>query len=136
MNRVYRYIISVMFLCMQVFVGFAHGNDSLFVAPFDFPLYLSGNFGELRSNHFHSGVDFKTQGVVGKPIRCVAQNPGETYPNLSALPKEVDGRKGLLLVPKLWFLMESSRRKEVLSGSLCGRHNCRLKKMRNLRVVS
>lgn len=72
MNRVYRYIISVMFLCMQVFVGFAHGNDSLFVAPFDFPLYLSGNFGELRSNHFHSGVDFKTQGVVGKPIRCVA----------------------------------------------------------------
>ena len=47
-------------------------HDSLFIAPFDFPLLLSGNFGELRSDHFHSGVDFKTQGVVGKPIRCVA----------------------------------------------------------------
>ncbi len=30
--------------------------------------YLSGNFGELRSNHFHAGIDFKTQGVVGKKI--------------------------------------------------------------------
>lgn len=43
-----------------------------FISPFDFPLLLSGNFGELRSNHFHGGVDFKTQGVVGKPIRCIA----------------------------------------------------------------
>lgn len=43
-----------------------------FSSPFDFRLLLSGNFGELRSNHFHAGVDFKTQGVVGKPIKCVA----------------------------------------------------------------
>ena len=32
---------------------------------------LSGNFGELRNNHFHSGVDFKTQQVVNKPIVAV-----------------------------------------------------------------
>ena len=43
-----------------------------FVAPLGIELMLSANFGELRANHFHSGVDFKTQGVVGKPIRCVA----------------------------------------------------------------
>lgn len=43
-----------------------------FLAPFDFPLYLSGNFGELRSSHFHGGLDFKTQGVIGKPVRCIA----------------------------------------------------------------
>ena len=43
-----------------------------FGAPFDFPLYLSGNFGELRSNHFHGGLDFKTQGVVGKPLLAIA----------------------------------------------------------------
>ena len=43
-----------------------------FISPFDFPLLLSGNFGELRANHFHGGVDFKTQGVVGKSIRCIA----------------------------------------------------------------
>ena len=36
--------------------------------PVDIPVNLSGNFGELRPNHFHSGIDFKTQGVVGKNI--------------------------------------------------------------------
>ena len=39
--------------------------------PMDIPVLLSGNFGELRSNHFHSGIDFKTQGVEGKPIHSV-----------------------------------------------------------------
>ena len=38
--------------------------------------------------------------------------------NLSALPVETDGHTGLLLVPKLRFLVESSRRKEVHSGLL------------------
>ena len=46
--------------------------ENPFVSPFDFPLLLSGNFGELRANHFHGGVDFKTHGVVGTPIRCIA----------------------------------------------------------------
>ncbi len=54
--------------------AFAQGGKTMpdFRVPFDFPLTLSGNFGELRSNHFHGGVDFKTQGVVGKPIHCIA----------------------------------------------------------------
>lgn len=33
---------------------------------------LSANFGELRPNHFHNGLDIKTQGVTGKPIHCIA----------------------------------------------------------------
>lgn len=32
---------------------------------------LSGNFGELRNNHFHSGLDFKTEQVENKPILAV-----------------------------------------------------------------
>ena len=47
-------------------------SDLDFHSPFDFPLLLSANFGELRPNHFHNGLDFKTQGVTGKPIRCIA----------------------------------------------------------------
>lgn len=43
-----------------------------FVPPFDFPLTLSGNFGEIRANHFHGGLDFKTGGVIGKPVRALA----------------------------------------------------------------
>lgn len=40
--------------------------------PLDIPLLLSGNFGELRNNHFHSGLDFKTQGQTGLPVYCAA----------------------------------------------------------------
>lgn len=44
-------------------------SDSVSLAtPLDIPLLLSGNFGELRRNHFHSGVDFKTQGRTGLPV--------------------------------------------------------------------
>lgn len=32
----------------------------------------SSNFGEMRPNHFHSGVDIKTDGVEGKPVVAVA----------------------------------------------------------------
>ena len=42
-----------------------------FLSPVDFPIYLSGNFGEIRSAHFHSGIDIKTQGVSGKEIHAV-----------------------------------------------------------------
>lgn len=39
--------------------------------PLRIPLFLSGNFGELRGNHFHSGIDLKTQGAVGKPVYSI-----------------------------------------------------------------
>ena len=34
-------------------------------------ILLSGNFGELRATHFHSGVDFRTGGREGSPVICV-----------------------------------------------------------------
>lgn len=42
-----------------------------FRSPVDIPIYLAGNFGEIRSTHFHAGIDIKTQGVVGKKIYAV-----------------------------------------------------------------
>ncbi len=39
--------------------------------PLDIPLYLSGTFGELRSNHFHSGLDIKTNGEEGLPVYAI-----------------------------------------------------------------
>lgn len=44
-----------------------------FRPPMDIPVVLSANFGELRPNHFHSGLDFKTQGSVGKTVRAVQE---------------------------------------------------------------
>jgi hypothetical protein len=39
-----------------------------FISPLKIPPALSANFGELRNNHFHSGLDFKTQQTVNKPV--------------------------------------------------------------------
>lgn len=43
-----------------------------FRSPVDFPIGIAGNFCELRNNHFHMGIDIKTQGVEGKNIYAVA----------------------------------------------------------------
>ncbi len=42
-----------------------------FVSPLDIPLLLSGTFGELRSNHFHSGIDIKTQRKQGLKVYAI-----------------------------------------------------------------
>lgn len=43
-----------------------------YTSPLNIPPALSGNFGELRNNHFHSGIDYKTQQVINKPIFAIA----------------------------------------------------------------
>ncbi len=62
----------ILFFFTAVFsIGLTCANAQELQNPFDFPILLSGNFGELRSNHFHAGIDFKTQGVEGKQMRAV-----------------------------------------------------------------
>ncbi len=39
-----------------------------FRLPLEIPMQLSGNFGELRPNHFHAGFDFKTNQVEGLKV--------------------------------------------------------------------
>ncbi|TDN83088.1 peptidase M23-like protein [Salegentibacter sp. 24] len=46
-----------------------------FEDPLEVPLVLSGTFGELRSNHFHSGLDIKTQQRQG--LNVVASAKGQ-----------------------------------------------------------
>src|SRR5690606_20895768 len=43
-----------------------------FGSPLEIPLILSGNFGELRSNHFHSVLDIKTQQRIGLKVLSAA----------------------------------------------------------------
>lgn len=40
--------------------------------PLDIPIILSGTYGELRSNHFHSGIDIKTKGIQGLNVYSYA----------------------------------------------------------------
>lgn len=48
-------------------------GQQLFTAPIDTPIHLAGTFGELRLNHFHSGIDFRTNGKEGMPVNSSAK---------------------------------------------------------------
>jgi murein DD-endopeptidase MepM/ murein hydrolase activator NlpD len=60
-----------------LFTIFAFGQNqypqNYFISPLDIPLRLSGNFGELRSNHFHSGLDIKTNQIEGFNVYASAE---------------------------------------------------------------
>ncbi len=43
-----------------------------FRSPIGIPIILAGSFAELRSNHFHSGLDIKTNGQTGYRVYSVA----------------------------------------------------------------
>ena len=59
---------AYIFLLLSV-VSFCNAQtpypQDYFTSPLDITLVLSGTFAELRSNHFHSGLDIKTQGKEG-----------------------------------------------------------------------
>lgn len=67
-----RYILSL-FLVFSYFLD-AQNNypQDYFSKPLDIPLVLSGTFAELRSNHFHSGLDIKTQQRTGLKVKASA----------------------------------------------------------------
>jgi hypothetical protein len=47
-------------------------SNDYFRSPLDIPLYLAGSFGEIRPNHFHSGLDIKTNQREGYPVYAIA----------------------------------------------------------------
>lgn len=46
-------------------------KNNTFCNPVKVPMYLAGNFCELRSNHFHGGLDIKTKGVEGYDLHSI-----------------------------------------------------------------
>ena len=64
-------------LFILLFLGhFAQSQDTYpqdyFINPLDVTLILSGSFAELRANHFHSGLDIKTQQREGLNVYACA----------------------------------------------------------------
>lgn len=43
-----------------------------YILPLDIKPLITGTFGELRNNHFHTGIDFATGGQINKNIYCIA----------------------------------------------------------------
>jgi hypothetical protein len=65
----------IVFIFFNTFLSFSQEKypKDYFRNPLGIPTVLAGTFGELRSNHFHSGIDIKTQGKEGLKIYAAAE---------------------------------------------------------------
>lgn len=66
-----RFSILALFFCNFIFAQTQYPKD-YFRPPLDIPMQLSGNFGELRPNHFHAGFDLKTNQREGLTVHAIA----------------------------------------------------------------
>ncbi len=62
---------KILFFSFLLFSFFKNQAQDNLHRPMDIPFYLSGTFGELRGNHFHSGMDIKTQGEEGLKVYSI-----------------------------------------------------------------
>ncbi|NEV94045.1 M23 family metallopeptidase [Psychroflexus sp. YR1-1] len=68
-----KYLILIYVLSISTLYAQGEIPKDYFEKPLDIPLLLSGTFGELRSNHFHAGMDIKTKGVTGLAVKASAE---------------------------------------------------------------
>ncbi|KIA99203.1 peptidase M23 [Flavobacterium sp. KMS] len=66
-----RYSVLFLLFCNLISAQTDYPKD-YFRPPLDIPMQLSGNFGELRPNHFHAGFDLKTNQREGLNVYAVA----------------------------------------------------------------
>ena len=67
-----RTLLSLFFLFSAILSAQSKYPQDYFRSPLDITTVLSGTFGELRSNHFHAGLDIKTQGREGLNVYATA----------------------------------------------------------------
>jgi hypothetical protein len=65
-------ILYFLFISISLCNGQSPYPQNYFTSPLDITLVVSGTFAELRSNHFHSGLDLKTKGTEGLSLRTAA----------------------------------------------------------------
>ena len=66
-----RILVVFLFAFNIIFAQDKYPKD-YFRSPLDIPIAIAGSFGELRPNHFHSGIDFRTQKKEGFPVYATA----------------------------------------------------------------
>ena len=63
----------LLFFCTNFLISQEIYPTDYFRKPLDIELIPSGTFGELRSNHFHAGIDFKTKQRQGLKVYTAAE---------------------------------------------------------------
>lgn len=65
-DNMFRLLTTIITLALLTHTALSQDKGSYnFHPPLKIPLILSSNFGELRPNHFHMGLDFKTNNKIG-----------------------------------------------------------------------
>lgn len=67
-----RILLSLFFLFTLILNAQSKYPQDYFRSPLDITTVLSGTFAELRSNHFHAGLDIKTKGREGLNVYAAA----------------------------------------------------------------
>ncbi|WP_338039352.1 hypothetical protein [Maribacter litopenaei] len=96
-----------------LFSTFGRGQENYpqdaFRSPLDIPLILAGTFGELRSNHFHGGIDIKTQQREGLPVYGIADG------TITRIKVSLSGiRQGALYSSSKWIHLRIWTSSEIL----------------------
>jgi hypothetical protein len=65
-------ILSLLIIFQTKTVVSQNYPQDYFTAPLNIKPLLSGTFAEIRGNHFHSGIDIKTQGIIGHEVYATA----------------------------------------------------------------
>jgi hypothetical protein len=72
MKFIYISILILVFACSGQSQSPETIDSNYYGSPVKIPIFLAGNFAELRPNHFHAGIDIKTQGRTGIPVFSAA----------------------------------------------------------------
>lgn len=65
-RNLYHTLLTLFFLC-----NYELASAQINTSPIEYEILLSGNFGELRSGGFHTGIDIKTKGREGEIIKAI-----------------------------------------------------------------
>ncbi len=66
-------VLIVITLLNSSSVFWSQVDKTTYHSPLSIPLKLSASFGDIRPNHFHMGVDFRTDGKVGLSLFSIEQ---------------------------------------------------------------
>lgn len=70
------YILLMTAICFMVLHSSAQGQNKFptdyFRHPMNLPVSMAGTFAEIRPNHFHSGIDLRTDAEEGKEVYATA----------------------------------------------------------------
>lgn len=67
-----KHLFPLLFLAVATAVGAQNFPTDYFLPPMKIEPSLSATFGEVRANHFHSGLDMRTDGEIGQPVHAPA----------------------------------------------------------------